>query len=202
MKAHHVYVISGASGVGKTTLSQLLLDSDHALKRSVSYTTRTPRPSEENDVAYHFVAKEVFQKMEATGEFIETTSIYGDRYGTAIHTIRTALETSDVLLVLDLAGCQSIKAVFPDSSVIYLVPSKMADLEARLHRRSSDHEDVIKRRLKEAASEIKRGLEIGDYIVVNDDLSKALFDVISIVRTTRIQAINRAELGKTLLAGD
>lgn len=192
------YVICGPSGVGKSTIAHLLLDSTPQLLRSISYTTRAPRVGEENHQAYQFITRAEFDKLIQSGDLIEHAEVYGDCYGTSEKLTRQGLEKTDLLLVLDLQGAESLKKKIPETTILFFVPGKISDLEARLRRRSTDSEEVIKKRLALAPTEIKIGLEIADFVIVNDDLPTTLSNLISILRVSKLRRADRKEIAHNL----
>lgn len=196
-------VLSAASGTGKTTLAHMLLDGDHELRLSISFTTRPPRGEERNGVDYHFVDEATFRSMVARGDFLEWAEVHGNLYGSsAAWTEEQLVLGQDVLFDIDVQGGQQIKARFPDACLIFLVPPSFEELETRLRRRGTDGEAVIHRRLHAARQEIERGLETYDYVITNDRLDRALFDLTSIVRARRLKGLRRDKIRERLLRGD
>lgn len=167
-------VVSSPSGAGKTTLCHKLMAEFSALKFSVSFTTRKPRPGEKNGVDYHFVDEETFQRMTDQGEFAEWAMVHGNRYGTARSAVADALDHGrDVLFDIDWQGGRQLKAQFADDAVmIWVLPPSLAVLEERLRRRATDALDVIEKRLAMAKKELEQ-YGYYDYLVVNDFLDKA-----------------------------
>lgn len=185
-------VISAASGTGKTTLSRLLLANDKHLKLSISYTTRAPRGREEDGIDYHFVDHQAFQEMIDRNEFIEWAQVHGNRYGSSkTWTQNTLLTGKDVVFDIDVQGGNQIKKIFPHACLIFILPPSMEVLEERLRGRGTDAEEVIQRRLQAAKDEMRDGVETYDYIIVNDVLEKALFDMTCIIRTHRLSQVDR-----------
>ncbi len=163
-------VISAPSGAGKTTLCNGLVSRFPALKESVSYTTRQPRPGEQDGVDYHFVSIERFKQMIAENGFAEWAEVHGNFYGTAIATLEQArIDGIDILLDIDCQGARILKDRGINGLFVFVLPPSMAELRRRLESRSSDAREVIERRIERATEEIREARWY-DYIVVNDRL--------------------------------
>lgn len=193
-------VLSAASGTGKTTLAHMLLDGDRALKLSVSYTTRQPRRGEKDGVDYHFVDEESFRSMIDRGAFLEWAEVHGNLYGSSAEWTERMLEQGhDIVFDIDVQGGRQVKERFPEACLIFLVPPSMEVLEARLRQRGTDEEEVIARRLSAAREEIRAGLESYDYVITNDRLDRALFDLTAILRVERLRRLDREKIRADLL---
>lgn len=180
-----IFVISGPSGVGKTTLSQLLLKSVKRLAFSISYTTRPPREGEKNGIDYFFVTLPEFKTMVNKGEMLEWAEVYGHYYGTSAKFIKeTLMEGQDVLLDIDVQGAEHIKRHFSQAVLIFIVPPSLEVLRRRLWERQTETEEALKRRLESARKEIKNCKKF-DYIVINKDLKSALSEILAIVTATK-----------------
>lgn len=183
-----LYIISAPSGAGKTSLVKALLKTDPAIRLSVSYTTRPPRPGETDGRDYHFVSRERFQEMLAEGEFLEHAEVYGNFYGTSKGSIARDLDAGrDILLEIDWQGAAQVKRHFPQSASVFILPPSFNALRTRLAGRGQDSEEVIERRLAAAAHEVAHA-EAFDYIIVNDDFDHALEDLVAITRSIRHEA--------------
>lgn len=183
-----LFIVSAPSGAGKTSLVKALLKNDPAIRLSVSYTTRPPRPGESDGRDYHFVDRAQFEKMLADGEFLEHAEVYGNFYGTSKGSIERDLDAGrDVLLEIDWQGAEQVKRHFPQSASIFILPPTFNALRARLAGRGQDSEEVIERRLAAAAHDVAHA-EAFDYIIVNDDFDHALADLVAITRSIRHQA--------------
>ena len=194
-------VLSAPSGTGKTTLAHLLIDSMKDLKISTSHTTRPPRGNEEDGLDYFFIEKNEFDKMVADNEFVESAFVHGHYYGSsASWTKRTLNEGFDVLFDIDVQGGLQIKKSFPEAILIFILPPSMEELEARLTDRGTDSPAGIKKRIKAARDEINIGIEKYDIVINNEKLDRALFDLTAIVRTKRLQGIDRVKIRKRLLS--
>jgi guanylate kinase len=182
-----VFIISAPSGSGKSTLVHRLLEKVPNLMFSVSYTTRRPRGNEKDGQSYHFVSKEEFEKMLARDEFLEWAQVFGNYYGTHRGILDRARECGrDLVLDIDVQGARQLKLKIPGAvSVFILAPSRQV-LEQRLRARGEDREEVILRRLTEAAEEI-RNYEKYDYVLINRDLAEAEATLASIVRAERVR---------------
>ena len=193
-------VISAASGTGKTTLARMLLEADAKLTLSVSTTTRAPRGDEQDGVAYNFVSKEDFKQAIDDGEFIEWAEVYGNYYGSsASWTEDTLQQGKDVLFDIDVQGGEQIRTRFPNACLVFLLPPSMDVLEERLRGRGTDDDETIDKRLTAARVEIQAGLDKYDYVLTNETLDRALFDLTSIVRAHRLRALDREKIGRRLL---
>lgn len=193
-------VLSAASGTGKTTLCHMLLESDPKLKLSVSFTTRAPRGDEQDGVAYHFRTREQFEEMIAQGAFIEYAEVHGNYYGSSEQWTReTVASGTNVLFDIDVQGGQQIRARFPNACLIFMLPPSLEVLEKRLRARGTDDPAVIERRMKAARSEIEQGLDSYDYVLTNETLERALFDLTAIVRAHRLRALDREKIRRRLL---
>jgi guanylate kinase len=177
----HLFVISAASGTGKTSLLKELMRRQPGLKFSVSYTTRAPRPAEVDGVDYHFVSHEQFERMVANREFLEHARVFDNRYGTSAATVEQALSVGeDLLLEIDWQGAQQVRKALPEARSIFILPPSRAALEQRLRQRSTDSEGVIARRLADSATELSHWREF-DYTVINDDFEQALGELSAII---------------------
>lgn len=187
-----LFIVSGASGVGKTTLCQRLLSEFREMTVSVSYTTRAPRGAEADGVDYHFVAEQVFDQMVEAGAFAEWATVHGNRYGTARRTIDDAFDRGRaVLFDIDYQGTESLLRHYADAVATMLLPPDMATLERRLRSRATDSEAVILRRLEAARREIRHHASF-HYLVINDDLDRAYDELRSVYVAERARASRRA----------
>ena len=182
-----VFIISAPSGSGKTTLVSRLLASVPGLMFSVSYTTRLPRGDEVDGHSYHFVSRQDFEAMVAGGEFLEWAEVFGNYYGTHRGILEEAqAQGKDLVLDIDVQGARQLRSRIPEAvSVFILAPSRQI-LEQRLRARGEDREDVIERRLRDAAGEI-RNYQQYDYVVINRDLDESAATLNAIVRAERVR---------------
>jgi len=195
-----LFILSAASGAGKTSLIKALLECESDLHLAVSFTTRTPRPSEQNGVHYHFVAPERFRQMVAAGEFLEHAQVFGNHYGTAESAVRSQLEQGrDLLLEIDWQGARQVRTRFPQAVSIFVLPPSAQALEQRLHNRGLDSHQVIANRMATARSEVSHYAEY-DYLVVNDRFDTALNDLACLVRAERLRCAYQAPRLGPLLA--
>ena len=175
-------VVSGASGSGKTTICRKIAE-NLGLYYSVSHTTRAKRPSEAHSVDYYFVSVPDFMGMIDSGDFFEWAKVYDNFYGTSKKIIQEKLaQGQGVILDLDTQGATQIKALFPESVLIFVDTPSLEDLQKRLHVRATDSAQEIAKRISHAENEIaKKGHY--DFVVLNDQLPKALASVQKIVET-------------------
>lgn len=182
-----LYVISAASGAGKTSLVAALLEQVKDIEVSVSHTTRPPREGETDGVNYHFVDLETFEAMVAAAEFFEHASVFGNMYGTSQQHVEKQLEAGiDVILEIDWQGARQIRRLIPDCQSIYIAPPSVEVLRQRLTGRGQDDATVIDRRMQEAVSEMSHYAEF-DYLVINDDFEEAKLDLVAIIRGQRMR---------------
>jgi guanylate kinase len=182
-----LFIVSSPSGGGKTSLVKTLLEAEPQLRLSVSYTTRPPRPGEEDGRDYHFVSAPVFERMLEAGEFLESAVIYGNRYGTSQKLIeREQAQGRDVVLEIDWQGAQQIRRAMRQVVSVFILPPSPEVLEARLRARGQDSEDVVARRLASAREEISHVSEY-EYVIINDDFNRAAQDLRSIIRAERLK---------------
>jgi guanylate kinase len=193
-------VISSPSGAGKTTLARRLA-AEFDIRFSVSYTTRSPRTGEVEGKDYFFVSGERFDQMVANQEFAEWAVVHGNRYGTSIAAVQQSITGGiDCLFDVDYQGGRQIRRQWPADSVLcFILPPSMEELESRLRRRATDAPDVIERRLAMACKELEHYGEY-DYLVVNDDLSRAYDQLRSIFVASRCARARRDSVAQALLA--
>jgi guanylate kinase len=182
----NLFVVVAPSGAGKTSLVNELLKKEPNLHLSVSYTTRAPREGEVDGRDYHFVDRATFEAMIASGDFLEHANVYGNYYGTSRRWIEQELaEDRDVLLEIDWQGARQVKKLFPDTVGIAILPPSIEELRRRLVGRGKDSQETIDRRMATAQDEISHVLEF-EYIIVNERFERALAELESVVRATRV----------------
>ena len=170
-------VLSGPSGVGKSTVIAELFSQRSNIYFSVSYTTRQPRVGEQDGVNYNFVSREEFERMIADDELLEYAEYVDNYYGTSIKLIREKLDAGiDVLLDIEVQGAAKVRARCPDALFIFIIPPSFEELSRRLHRRNTDSEDVIAGRLAKARQEF-REIPKYDYLVINDKVANAVHEI-------------------------
>ena len=180
-----VFIISAPSGSGKSTLTRELIERVPGLRFSVSYTTRPPRGQEVNGKEYYFISREEFEQRIRNGEFLEHAEVFGHYYGTHVSELeRAAKEGVDLLLDIDVQGARQLKSRIPPAVSIFILAPSREVLEQRLRARSQDSDEVIARRLREAAEEIAN-YTLYDYVLVNREVKSSVETLVSIVRATR-----------------
>jgi guanylate kinase len=181
----NVFVISAPSGSGKSTLVGHLMKRVSGLRFSVSYTTRAPRGQEKEGLEYFFITRTEFERRITAGEFLEHAEVFGNYYGTHISELdRAGRDGFDLVLDIDVQGARQLKERDPGGVSIFILPPSRQELEQRLRARSQDSEEVIQRRLHEAAEEI-RNYTAYDYVLVNREVEKSVENLVSIVNATR-----------------
>jgi guanylate kinase len=178
-------VMSGPSGVGKDTIIERLLALDPNLTYSVSCTTRAPRPGEVDGVHYTFVSREKFDELEKQDHFLEHASYNGNLYGTPAGAVEVArAKGRDILLKIEVQGAQQVRNRVSDGIFIFIAPPNTEELARRQSSRSSGNEQDMTERLRIAEKEMKYARDY-DHVVVNDDLDRAVSEVLGIVRAAR-----------------
>jgi guanylate kinase len=193
-------VLSSPSGAGKTTLTRNLLEQENKddpgkLELSISVTTRKRRPSEIDGVHYYFVSKRRFEAMRDGGELLEWAEVHGNYYGTPRELVERALSDGrDVLFDIDWQGARQLYEKMRDDVIsVFVLPPSAAELKSRLERRAEDSEEIITRRLRNAAEEIQHWNEY-DYVLVNRDLDKSFARVRAILTAERLKRVQLPDL--------
>lgn len=179
-------VISGPSGVGKDTLIQRLRELDSSLQYSISYTTRKPRQGEADGVNYFFVDRQRFEKLIAQGFFLEHATYNGNYYGTPAEAVNKAREAGhDILLKIEVQGAEQVRKRAPDGLFIFIAPPSKEELIRRQElRQGADPEEDMAERRKIAETEMTHASKY-DFVVINDDLERAVAEVLEIIRSAR-----------------
>ncbi len=192
-------VLSGPSGVGKSTVIARLLASRPDIYFSVSYTTRDPRPGERDGVNYNFVSRPEFERMIADGELLEYAEYVGNYYGTSLKVIRDKLERGiDVLLDIEVQGAAKVRERCPEAVLVFILPPSSQVLADRLRGRSTDSEEVIALRLERARAECRESLHY-DYIVINDDVDHAAQELRAILDAHHCRTEVRRRLAEHII---
>jgi guanylate kinase len=187
-----VFIISAPSGSGKSTLVSRLLAKVPDLMFSVSYTTRKPRGMEVDGENYRFVSRDDFEAMIARNDFLEWAEVFGNYYGTHREILELARSRGkDLVLDIDVQGARQLKCLIPEAVSVFILAPSREILEKRLRARGEDREEVIARRLREAAEEI-RNYDQYDYVLVNRDLEESDSVLNGIVHAERVRR-NRME---------
>ena len=189
-------VLSSPSGAGKSTISRELLERDGLLSMSISATTRPIRPGEAEGVDYLFIDQDKFQQMVKGGEFLEHATVFENSYGTPKAPVEKALgEGRDMLFDVDWQGTQQLAEAAPKDLVrVFILPPSTEELERRLRDRAQDSDDVIRKRMAKAISEMSHWAEY-DYVIVNDTVEDSVAQVEAILAAERLKRDRQVGLG-------
>lgn len=193
MPSGTLFIVSAPSGAGKTSLVKALRSEISGISLSVSHTTRSMRPGEQDGVDYHFVAPGNFEELIAAGDFLEYAEVFGNFYGTSRSAVEAQLQQGeDVLLEIDWQGARQIREQLPENQSLFILPPSREALQQRLEARGQDSDEVISKRMLAARAEMVHFNEY-DYLVVNDDFDVALSELRSIVLANRARTVRQAE---------
>ena len=190
MAKGELFIVSAPSGAGKTSLVDALISETRRLCVSVSYTTRPKRPKEQDGINYHFIGEARFLSMLEEGDFLESAEVYGHHYGTSKKWVAQQLEEGlSVILEIDWQGAAQVRAQFPQSCYIFVVPPSLEALTDRLRKRAQDDVAIIARRMEEA-QDVMQHVTDADFLVVNEDFATALEEMRAIIqaRGLRVEA--------------
>lgn len=194
-----LFVVSSPSGGGKGTIIRHVLDEVPNLSYSVSFTTRTPRPGEVNGREYFFISREVFDEMVAAGEFLEWACVHGNYYGTAKRQV--ADETAagiDIVLEVDVQGAASVRRLLLDSVSIFILPPSYEVLKERLIARGTDTPEELAVRLRNAPDELRQ-YSAFDYVIINDEVDRAVAQLASIIYAERARCVRQENLVREVI---
>ena len=194
-------MVTAPSGAGKSSLVNALLAKDAGICLSISCTTRAPRPAEVEGRDYRFISVPVFEQMQQSNQLLEWALVHGNYYGTPRDRIDEATARGqDVLLEIDWQGARQVKQHFPNAIGIFILPPSIGALEDRLQARGQDSQEVIERRIRAASEEISHAPEF-EYVIINQEFSVALHELIQVIHTARLryssQAYRHADLFAT-----
>lgn len=183
----NLFMVVAPSGAGKSSLVNALLAQDTNLHLSISYTTRPPRPMEQNGREYHFVNIDEFKQLRDQGEFLEWAKVHGNFYATSGNWIAQQMSLGvDVLMEIDWQGARQVRQHFQNAVEIFILPPSIKALEERLNKRGQDEPDTITHRLLAAGSEMAHVSE-SDYVIINENFDQALTAFHHIVAATRLR---------------
>ena len=195
----NIFIVSAASGTGKTTLVSRLLNNHQDIRVSVSHTTRPPREGEIHGTHYYFVQPSKFQQLIKEGAFLEYAQVFDNYYGTSIEGVNLLREQGyDVILEIDIQGAEQVRRSLPDAYSIFILPPSFEILAQRLNGRGTDAPAIIAKRLDKARAEIEQAF-LFDYIVINDDLVKAEMDLLHIIKGNRLKLSKQQRFIENLL---
>ncbi|MBE9551227.1 MAG: guanylate kinase [Proteobacteria bacterium] len=181
----HLFVMSAPSGAGKTTLCTSILKLMPDLEYSVSCTTRSPRQGEQDGVHYHFISREVFCDKMKKNDWVEWAEVYGNLYGTSVGFLENALDAGkDVLLDIDIQGAKNVRARYPGTTLIFIMPPSLEILRKRLVQRGCDSADSMRNRLEAAQREMNKAVSY-DVVIVNRDLNVAISELNNTIEEIR-----------------
>lgn len=181
-----LFIITAASGTGKTSLVKELVATTNSLAVSISHTTRPPRKGEINGQHYHFVSRDEFYELVNQGGFLEFAEVFDNLYGTSQKSVEYLLEHgTDVILEIDWQGALQVKKLMPKAVMIFILPPDKVALKERLANRGQDSDEVIAKRLAGSVDEMRQYLHF-DYIIINDNFDVALADIKAIILTSRL----------------
>lgn len=195
-----LFVVSAASGTGKTSLVKALLDRTSNLHVSVSHTTRSQRQGELDGVHYHFIQKEDFLAQVEQGGFIEYAEVFGNYYGTSQRKVEEQLaQGHDVLLEIDWQGAAQVRKLFPESIQIFILPPSQYDLRQRLSNRGTDSVEVIEQRLSFAITDMQQYSNF-DYVIINDSFDRAVAELEAVIIANRLTLTQQSQRHEKLIA--
>ena len=199
-----LFIVAAPSGAGKSSIVNACLARDPAIRLSISFTSRAPRPGERHAEHYHFVSANDFQSMVAAGDFFEHALVHGDWKGTARQSVEPQLAAGhDVLLEIDWQGAAQVRKQVPDAVSVFILPPSREALEQRMRARGQDSDVVIAQRLAAAREELSHYDEF-DFLIVNEHFDRAVDEMCSVFTACRLrrdrQIARHAELIATLLA--
>lgn len=194
-----IFVISGPSGSGKDTVLKEVFKKCPEIKFSISSITRPMRQGEVEGEKYNFISREAFEKMIADDALLEYNCYVGNYYGTPkAPVVAAAEEGADIIIEVDVNGAKNIKKKLPEVISIFIMPPSFAELERRLSGRGTETEEIIKERMSNALREIECAKNY-DYVVVNDDLSIAVDNVISVIKSNKLKISNQINIIEEVL---
>nr|WP_314860604.1 guanylate kinase [uncultured Undibacterium sp.] len=200
MTSGSLFLVSAPSGAGKSSLVNALLKLEPDLKLSISFTTRAPRPGEQDGREYHFITVEDFLSRKNHDEFLEFAEVHGNYYGTSKILIQEAMQAgTDILLEIDWQGARQVKKQFPDVASVFILPPSVQALNERLNKRGQDSQEVISRRILAAGGEIAHAPEF-EYVIINQDFELALSELSAIVKATRCRTSQQSVRNAALFA--
>jgi len=195
----NLVIVSAPSGAGKTTLVAGALRRDSRARPSISFTSRRLRAGEEQGVHYHFISRAEFEAMIANGDFLEWAEVHGNLYGTsrrAVEEIRSS--GSDVILTIDIQGAAQARKLFPYAVSVFVMPPSLDALARRLENRGTDTAQDRRLRLDSALYEMEQYVNF-DYVVINDDLDRAIDELVAIITAERCRTTRRLEVAARIL---
>lgn len=198
-----LFIISAASGVGKTSLVKAVTGKLDSIVLSISHTTRAKRPKERDALDYFFVSKEQFLQMKQEEEFLETAEIFGNYYGTSKKfVLNNITEGADVILEIDYQGTKQIRQHFDNSNIkclsIFILPPSLKILTERLISRKQDDCSIIQMRLNNAKREMLNYIHY-DYLVINENLDEAVNDILNIIYVERLTVKKQQHIQANLI---
>ena len=192
-------VVSAPAGCGKDTILEQVLANNGNIFYSVSATTRTIRPGEVDGASYYFKSRDEFETMIKNSELLEYTEYCGNYYGTPRKAVMDMLDAGkDVVLKIEVEGAANIKRMFPDCVMIFILPPSISELDRRLHKRGTESEEVIQKRIAAAKNELTYAANY-DYTIVNGALEKAIEDFETVVRAEKFRVSRNADLIEEIL---
>ena len=190
----NLIIVSAPSGAGKTTLVAGALGRDGRARPSISFTSRRPRAGEEQGVHYHFISRAEFEAMIANGDFLEWAEVHGNLYGTSRRAVEEMRSSgSDVILTIDIQGAAQARKLYPDAVSVFVMPPSLDALARRLETRGTDTAQDRLLRLDSALHEMEQYVNF-DYVVINDDLDRAIDELIAIITAERCHTSRRREI--------
>ncbi|MGE0133060.1 MAG: guanylate kinase [Blastocatellales bacterium] len=195
----NLIIVSAPSGAGKTTLVGEALKRDGLVRTSISFTSRPPRDGEEQGVHYHFVSRAEFEAMVAGGDFLEWAEVHGNLYGTSRRAVEEARAAGfDVILTIDIQGAAQARKLFPAATSVFIMPPSLETLVERLENRGTDTADDLQLRLGNALYEIEQYVNF-DYVVINDNLTRAIDELAAIIVAERCRLKRRSYVVEQIL---
>lgn len=192
-------VVSAPAGCGKDTILEQVLANNDNIFYSVSATTRTIRPGEVDGASYYFKSRDEFETMIKNSELLEYTEYCGNYYGTPRKAVMDMLDAGkDVVLKIEVEGAANIKRMFPDCVMIFILPPSISELDRRLHKRGTESEEVIQKRIAAAKNELTYAANY-DYTIVNGALEKTIEDFETVVRAEKFRVSRNADLIEEIL---